>query len=634
MDKNMISIDDLLKQRLSNGEEKEREGAWSNMSSLLDKEMPVRTPVAVFNWRRVITVVTGAALLAAVSVGGYEMVTSFRANNAAEIIAANNTGNIPGNNNTSTSNSKSTSTITSSNASDNLNNNGNDGTDANIAATANEDKSSSTTNEKATDNKKVINKSVTADTKIATGSKNNSKDLAATDTKLGSKSIMPSSGSVKTKIPTSKSGNGLNINDKESITAPAASGNNANATANNSQSKPVNDKPAPAANTAGVNTKQAGTGNDDLTNNNNKGGVKPPAKPADKNNGLANTSEPTNDLNPDAKREKQFKDSINMIATKEKYSVKEGWKLDTIEKGKMARFDVVPVNPSDAKLINDIIPGASIAGENIKMEPLEKNKISAKKTGNNYGNGASRFEEMVKATKFNMSKITFHSGVMGGINSSIAKSNSTAGFQLGLFGVANISEHVSIFSEIKYAQRWGGSNVVSDNYNSNKQEIPTSAGYILHTWDSVEHSFKYPSLNSIHLPVAVRYAVKRISLFCGADFGYNFSVNAEEIEQSNGIKVSQVTPLSAEGLRYDYTKTGPSITYKDFSSRIDLGGMVGVSYSLTPSTMIDLRVVQSMWNNAKTSGEITVYEELYNNPSVQFNISYRFRNNKFRAYHR
>lgn len=633
MDKNMISIDDLLKQRLSNGEEKEREGAWSNMSSLLDKEMPVRTPVAVFNWRRVITVVTGAALLAAVSVGGYEMVTSFRANNAAENLAANTGNNISENNNTSTSNSKSTPISTSSNTSSNINNSGNNGTDANIVATAS-DNESSTANEKAIDNKKVTNKSVSGATKIATANKNSNKGLAATDNKSGNKSIVPNSGSVKTTTPASKSGNELNINSKEAITAPATSGNNANTIANNSQPKPTNDKPAPAANTAGANTKQATPGNDGLTNNNNNGGVKPPVKPADKNNDLAKTDDTKDNVNPDTKREKQFKDSINMIATKEKYSVKEGWKMDTIEKGKMARFDVVPVNPSDAKLINDIIPGASIAGENIKMEPLEKNKISAKKTGNNYGNGASRFEEMVKATKFNMSKITFHSGVMGGINSSIAKSNSTAGFQLGLFGVANISEHLSIFSELKYTQRWGGSNVVSDNYNSNKQEIPTSAGYIEHTWDSIQHSFKYPSLNSFHLPVAVRYAVKRISLFCGADFGYNFSVNAEEIEQTNGIKVSQVTPLSAEGLRYDYTKTGPSITYKDFSSRIDLGGMVGVSYSLTPSTMIDLRVVQSMWNNAKTSGEITVYEELYNNPSVQFNISYRFRNNKFRAYHR
>lgn len=629
MDKNMISIDDLLKQRLSNGEEKEREGAWSNMRSLLDKEMPVRTPVAVFNWRRMITVVTGAALLAAVSVGGYEMVTSFRANNAAENTAANNTGN----NNASTSNSKSTSTNTSSNASGNLNNNGNNSTDANIAATAN-DNEPSTTNEKATDNKKIINKAVSGDIKIATANKNSNKGLAVTDSKSGSKSIMPNSGSVKTTSSTSKTDNSLNINDKESFTAPATSRNNANAIVNNDQPKPVNDKPAPAANTAGSSKKPTAPGNDGLNTNNDKGGVKPPAKPKDKNNGLANADEPKDDLNPDAKREKQFKDSINMIATKEKYSVKEGWKLDTIAKGKMARFDVVPVNPSDAKAINDIIPSAGLANEDIKMEPLEKNKISAKRTGNNYGNGASRFEEMVKVTKFNMSKITFHAGVMGGINSSIAKSNSTAGFQLGLFGVANISEHVSIFSEIKYAQRWGGSNVVSDNYNSNKQEIPTSAGYIEHTWDSVEHSFKYPTLNSIHLPVAVRYAVKRISLFCGADFGYNFSVNAEEIEQTNGIKVSQVTPLSAEGLRYDYTKTGPSITYKDFSSRMSLGGMVGVSYSLAPSTMIDLRVVQSMWNNARTNGELTVYEELYNNPSIQFNISYRFRNNKFRAYHR
>ena len=245
MDKNMISIDDLVKQRLSDGEEQERSGAWLNMKSLLDKEMPVSTPVAVFNWRRVITVVTGAALLAAVSVGGYEMITTFRAEKAAETAMLNNTGNnIYGNNNTSNSNNNSGNI--------NNNNNINNGTDANIAATAT-DKEPSITNEKATDNKKVINKSVSSDIKIAANNKSSNKGLAVTDSKSGSNSIVPNTGSVHTKSPASKTSNKLNINDKEPVTAPVASGNNANSTAANNVPKANNDKTPPlAANTAGA----------------------------------------------------------------------------------------------------------------------------------------------------------------------------------------------------------------------------------------------------------------------------------------------------------------------------------------------------------------------------------------------
>lgn len=83
MDKNMINIDDLFKQRLSGGENDERPGAWLQMREMLDQKMPVTPPPAgsTFNWRRMLGVLAGVATLSVVSVGGYEMVTSFRQGN-------------------------------------------------------------------------------------------------------------------------------------------------------------------------------------------------------------------------------------------------------------------------------------------------------------------------------------------------------------------------------------------------------------------------------------------------------------------------------------------------------------------------------------------------------------------------
>src|SRR5688572_25944267 len=80
MDKNMINIDDLLRQRLGGGEEKERPGAWLQMRDLLEKEMPVQRPGTAFNWRRMLGVVTGVIAISAVGLGGYQAVTSFRNN--------------------------------------------------------------------------------------------------------------------------------------------------------------------------------------------------------------------------------------------------------------------------------------------------------------------------------------------------------------------------------------------------------------------------------------------------------------------------------------------------------------------------------------------------------------------------
>ncbi|PZF74897.1 porin family protein [Taibaiella soli] len=81
MDKNMINIDDLVRQRLSGGEEKERVGAWTNMKALLDQEMPPE-PIAVgWNWRRIGGYFTGLLLLAALSVGGYKGYEIVKENN-------------------------------------------------------------------------------------------------------------------------------------------------------------------------------------------------------------------------------------------------------------------------------------------------------------------------------------------------------------------------------------------------------------------------------------------------------------------------------------------------------------------------------------------------------------------------
>jgi len=87
MDKNMIKIDDLLRQRLGDAEEQERPGAWLHMRDLLDQQMPVRgVPGGAFNWRRMFGYLGGLVLLLAVSAGGYQALQSF---NSDGNIAAN-----------------------------------------------------------------------------------------------------------------------------------------------------------------------------------------------------------------------------------------------------------------------------------------------------------------------------------------------------------------------------------------------------------------------------------------------------------------------------------------------------------------------------------------------------------------
>ena len=71
MDKDMIKIDDLFKDRLNDNEEKERPGAWLLMKDILNEKMPAAVAVgaALYNWRKIYSFFAGAAVIGSVIVG-------------------------------------------------------------------------------------------------------------------------------------------------------------------------------------------------------------------------------------------------------------------------------------------------------------------------------------------------------------------------------------------------------------------------------------------------------------------------------------------------------------------------------------------------------------------------------------
>lgn len=78
MDKNFIKIDDLVRQRLTGVEEKEKSGAWMNMRDLLDKEMPQQKRISIFYWRRIFSAVAVLSLLGSVCIGGMELSSFYK----------------------------------------------------------------------------------------------------------------------------------------------------------------------------------------------------------------------------------------------------------------------------------------------------------------------------------------------------------------------------------------------------------------------------------------------------------------------------------------------------------------------------------------------------------------------------
>lgn len=628
MDKNMINIDDLFKQRLAGGEEKEPAGAWLRMQDLLDKDMPERVAVG-YNWRRMFGYLTGLLLLSAASVGGYMMYTAHQQADpnavasvskisgvlgssgmsttqqshdivSANQIETNSTGNTAANSNTVNNNTPSNhnhkllaSTIAASkkHTAINIGNN-------NVATTVQPVK----TNGEATHEKLVAsnygfskaNKSQS--TSIIKPNNNIPENVKAAQKHVDAKQA--SSNVVSTSEHKKIDGESVNHNIAATENAPVKHSAKAVAAEN---------KIIPASGVSSVNNT-------------------PASSKASENKTLAKNSGMPGNSN--VKKARVTKDSINMITTKQSYARRGVMKVDTIEKGKVAHEMLVTEEPNKQQPANDIVPAANA---NIKSNKensisLASNIKASSRKGSGYNE--SRFEEMVKNVKPDFSHVTFYPGIIGGINTSIGKSNPISGFQLGVTGSLNLSSNWSLFAEFKYMQNFNmNGSVIKDNYNNNLN-LALSGGQAKYSWDSIGHSYSYTTLSSLHLPVGVRYTMGQLAVFCGADFAYNFAiVNSDETSITR--HVSQVTNTS-QPFSYNYDKQTPKIAASDLNARFGVGAVLGIGYYINPSTFIDMRMVDNLWDNTKTNGAFMVSEQIYNRPTLQLNISYRFSKNKYR----
>lgn len=75
MNKDMINIDDFVREKLGGQEERRDPAAWLKMKELLDKEMPERAVPLWFRLGKPAVFVGAALLLALLSVGGYKIMT-------------------------------------------------------------------------------------------------------------------------------------------------------------------------------------------------------------------------------------------------------------------------------------------------------------------------------------------------------------------------------------------------------------------------------------------------------------------------------------------------------------------------------------------------------------------------------
>ncbi len=266
-----------------------------------------------------------------------------------------------------------------------------------------------------------------------------------------------------------------------------------------------------------------------------------------------------------------------------------------------------------AKGSNQAIIPASPATEVAKEAEAAKSKNAAKQ-----GAGASLVQKMLAAfndVKENASRTHFVPGITAGINANFFGPSSFKGFQFGLTGDIIFNEKWNIMTEFKYFHRLNNSTQIDDNFYTYTQ---VGSQY---RRDLQLNSYSFSALHSLELPVSVRYHQGKFDFYAGGNFLYTFSINT-------GAATQPAVGVAPEFVSTPGTDNAPTLNEADFRSRFGLGYLFGFSYQVAPKFNIDLRNVQTVWDNAASTGAKSISNQLYKTPSIQLSIMYRLGGNR------
>ncbi len=265
------------------------------------------------------------------------------------------------------------------------------------------------------------------------------------------------------------------------------------------------------------------------------------------------------------------------------------------------------VNTTNTKTAND--SDLAAANADAKLEAENKQIVLAKKTA-----GAKMLEKLNAAfndIKDQSKGVQLASGLTGGINGTFFGPNSFKGFQFGVGASINFGELFSLVSELKYFYRMDNNYVLNDDYYHYEQ----FAGSSSYTKSVVSYSFSFSSLHSLEMPIFMRLNHKNFSAYAGGNMVYSFGVgtNAQPLATKNSV-------VTSTKLNDDH----PTLSNTDFGQRFGLGYLFGITYRISPRLSLDLRNVQTVWDNMKTDGAKSVSNTLYKSPSLQLSMGFRF----------
>lgn len=250
--------------------------------------------------------------------------------------------------------------------------------------------------------------------------------------------------------------------------------------------------------------------------------------------------------------------------------------------------------------------------------PAGSTEVKGKPEAAKKNSGVSLVQKLSLAfndVKQNAAGAKFTAGLTAGINSNYFGTASFKGFQFGVTGNLIFNDTWNLMTEIKYFHRLNNNTSVEDNFYTYTQ-VGTQ-----YRRDLQLNSFSFSALHSLEMPVAIRYSKGNFNFYTGGNFLYTFSINT-------GAETMPAVNSTATFVNQPGTDNAPTLSEQDFRSRFGLGYLLGFAYQVAPSVSLDLRSVQTVWDNAATTGAKSISGQLYKTPSIQLSVMYRLGGNR------
>lgn len=641
MNKDMINIDDFVREKLGGHSEKEDPAAWLRMKTLLDEEMPERAAPFLFRWRKPAAFLGAALLIGSLCVGGYKL-------NALRTRGGGAGSNTAADHNNHPNNRTQAPSYTP------------------ITTHQEQNQTLSETENKVADdqgNDGRVNPSVPlADTK---GTEAPSRVAEPGNRQSHPQRVL--SGTNTTVTHSSTKGR----RDVAQRATGIESGQQKNAESTVAVKQQITDQGNKTENTASQTERRKNT----LASNNATATVRKAnklAKPASaetQDEKTANDPASLGSAEKDRNVQQPSHDSMKAITVVTKETVSRGFPKTTSRKTDTIASTNVPVpeKPADNKINvqpinNTVVSNMQPSKKAIKEAVAESKKANkrlskaeAEQQQNNYAAATpvpaqsntekaetvkkqksvlSRWlegmnlPEAVASAKQDVRNAQFYPGItLGGNYSFSANSNNFQGVQFGPSGELVFNKHWSLFGAIRYFNRSGSTKSVSDNYSTevSNGKVDSTKGanyYFTVQTDSTSRLFNFSTVHSFEMPLTVRYAFSKFYLMTGINLAYYLPVNVEQVEKHVGIVGSKA--VSTNTTKPILRESSGQLAAGDFGSRFGLGYVLGFGCRITPAWHADLQLVNSFWDNSKGNGARNLSKDFYRLPSLQLSVGYQF----------